>query len=501
VADDAMLDLDSAHHVFVTNIGGAGMSAVATLLAERGHTVSGHDPAETTPFVEPLRALGVTVHTGPEHPGLGDDVAAVVTSTATPGDAPEVVEARDRGLVVVHRKAALAALCGGRDSVAVAGTHGKTTTSAMLATILAGAAEADDGTARGPGWVVGAPIPGLGRSATWGGDGPLVIEADESDGTFLALPATVALVTNVEPDHLEHYGDFDGLVDAFRQFLAAAPHQVVCADDPVAAELAREVGATTYGTDPSADYRIEGLTPSRDSVSFQLVRRDADAEPAEGCPHGLSSPVWCERCATSGAGTAVEIGVPGEHNARNAAAALVAAHVLGVPLDVGATALKGFAGVARRFEHRGEYHGATLVDSYDHLPGEVAAVLRAARQGGWRRVVCVFQPHRYSRTQSLWRQFADAFEDADLLAITDVYAAGEAPRPGVTGKLIVEAVLDAHPWRHVAYLPRLDDVVTWLRTTLRPGDICLTLGAGDLTTVPSRLVESTGGPPPGGRRR
>jgi UDP-N-acetylmuramate--alanine ligase len=179
---------------------------------------------------------------------------------------------------------------------------------------------------------------------------------------------------------------------------------------------------------------------------------------------------------------------PGVHNARNATAALAAAHTLGVPLADGAAALTAFSGVARRFELRGEAAGVTLVDSYDHLPTEVAAALAAAAWGPWARVVAVFQPHRYSRTESLWREFADAFVDADLLAITGIYAAGEAPRAGVTGKLVVDAVLDSHPWANVAWLPGLDDVELWLSSVLRPGDLCLTLGAGDLTTLPPRIV-------------
>jgi UDP-N-acetylmuramate--alanine ligase len=442
--------------IYVTNVGGAGMSAVATLFAERGQPVAGHDPAPTTPFVEPLRRLGVDVHTADDRPDLPADVAAVVVSTATPDDAPEVVAARARDVPVLHRSEALAVLCADRTTISVAGTHGKTTTSAMLATILAG-------TGREPGWVVGAPIPGLGRSSTWGGGGPLVVEADESDGTFLALPTAVAVVTNVEPDHLEHWGGFGPLRDGFRRFLAAATHRVVCADDPEAADLAAEVGATTYGTAAGADYRLEDVEVGR-RVTFRLVHEDATV-------------------------AKVELAVPGIHNARNAAAAIVAAVHVGVPVADAAEALAGFTGVARRFEARGEWRGVTFVDSYDHLPGEVAAVLRAAAEGGWKRVVCVFQPHRYSRTASLWSTFGDAFVDADLLAVTDIYAAGEAPRPGVSGKLIVDTVLDAHPWQHVAWLPRLDDVEAWLRTVLRPGDVCVTLGAGDLTTLPSRFTD------------
>jgi UDP-N-acetylmuramate--alanine ligase len=448
-------------HVFVTNVGGAGMSAVATLLAERGHAVSGHDPAPTTPYVEPLRSLGVQVHTGPDHPPLADDVDAVVVSTATPMDAPEVVAATRRQVPVLHRSVALADLCASRTTVAVAGTHGKSTTAAMLATILVG-------TGQDPGWVVGAPVPGLGRNAAWGGDGPLVVEADESDGSFLALPATVAVVTNIEPDHIEHYGDFAGLVGAFEQFLGRATGaRVVGADDDLARDLGRAVGAVTVGTDAGADLQMVNLRPEGAGTVFSLARRGASAAD-------------------------VRVPVPGQHNARNAAVALATAEVLGVPLDEGAKALASFGGVGRRFERRGTAWGATLIDDYAHLPAEVAAAIAAARELDGRRVVCVFQPHRYSRTATLWRDFADAFVDADLLAITDVYSAGEAPRPGVTGKLVVEAVLDAHPWRHLAYLPRLDDVVTWLRRVLRPGDVCLTLGAGDLTTVPSRLAALAG---------
>ena len=456
----AVTDVPDSHvfaHAFVTNIGGAGMSAVATLLAEQGHAVSGHDPAETTPFVDPLRALGVTVATGAGAPPLADDVTAVVVSTATPADAAPVVAARERGLPVLHRSDALAALTRDRTTVSVAGTHGKTTTSAMLATIL-------DGVGVQPGWVVGAPIPGLGRSSAWGGGGPLVVEADESDGTFLRLVTDVAVVTNVEPDHLEHYGSFEALVDAFRTFLRAADRRVVCVDDLLAADLAGAIGAVTYGTDPSADVRIADAKSTASGLAFQLVRVDEPPVPVELRVHGM-------------------------HNARNATAAMVAATLVGVPLADAAGALRDYVGVARRFEARGTAFGATLVDDYAHLPTEVEAAIAAARELDGRRVVCVFQPHRYSRTAAHGPDFASAFTEADLVAVTEVYAAGEAPRDGVSGKLVVDAVLDAHPEAQVAYLPGLDDVVAWLRATLRPGDVCLTLGAGDLTSVPTRLVE------------
>jgi UDP-N-acetylmuramate--alanine ligase len=453
--DEPALDLSVPRRLHVTNVGGSGMSAVATLLAEMGHEVSGHDPSTDSPFLGPLQALAIALATGAVVPALPDGVEAVIVSTATPEDHPQVQEARRRGVPVWHRSR--------RQVVAVAGTHGKTTTSALLATVLVEAG-------RAPGWVVGAGIPGLGRSATWGGDGPLVVEADESDGTFLALGATAAIVTNVEPDHLEHWGGEPALRAAFARFVAALDGPaVLCLDDAGSADLVAAAAApVTYGADPGSDYRLEAIVPDGTGVAFDLVH----------------------------AGELVHVALPaapGAHNARNAAGALALAHQLGVPLEDGAQALAAFRGVARRFEVRGEAGGVLLVDSYDHLPAEVAAALAAARSGPWRRVVCCFQPHRYSRTEALWRTFADAFDDADVLAVTDVYPAGEAPRPGVSGKLVVDAVLDAHPWRRVAWVPTLDDAVAYLRATLRPGDLCLTLGAGDLTTLPDRLLDALGG--------
>ena len=461
----ATLDLSRPRRVHVANVGGAGMSAVATLLVESGHRVTGHDPAVDTPFLPMLRARGVEVTTGVGATGgaaggavLPEGVDAVVVSTATPDDDPAVREAHERGVPVLHRGAALAALCAERTTVAVAGTHGKTTTSALLATILVGAG-------REPGWVVGAGIAHLGTSAAWGGPGPLVVEADESDGTFLTLGAAAAIVTNVEPDHLENWGGEDALRDGFRRFVAAVPGPVLlCADDHGSVDLTASARRPlTYGLDPAADYGIVDPTPDGAGVRFTLTHGDERVD-------------------------VVLPAAPGIHNARNAAGALALAHTLGVPLAEGAAALTGFRGVARRFELRGEAAGVTVVDSYDHLPTEVAAALAAAAWGPWGRVVAVFQPHRYSRTESLWREFADAFAAADLLAVTDVYAAGEAARPGVSGKLIVDAVLDAHPWASVAWLPTLDDVLSWLAVTLRPGDLCLTLGAGDLTSLAPRIV-------------
>jgi UDP-N-acetylmuramate--alanine ligase len=264
---------------------------------------------------------------------------------------------------------------------------------------------------------------------------------------------------------LYHWGSFERLVDAFRQFLSAVPGpRVVCVDDPLAAQLAVEAGsATTYGTDPEADYVIDQVDGRADGVRFRVSH--------EGAPLGT-----------------VDLPEPGVHNARNATAALVVAVESGVPFADAAAALAEFGGVARRFEHRGEAGGVTFVDDYAHLPTEVRAALQAARSGDWRRVVAVFQPHRFTRTAEVWADFATAFADADAVAITEVYAAGETPIEGVTGKLVVGAILDAEPFKQVAWVPSLADATTWLRGVLRPGDLCLTLGAGDITSLADQVL-------------
>ncbi|MCU1450122.1 MAG: murC [Acidimicrobiales bacterium] len=431
------------------------MSAIADVLARMGHRVSGSD-LKPSANLERLRGLGVTVHVGHD-PALVEGVDAVAISTAVPDRDPEVRAAREAGVAVLSRAEVLTAIVATRRAVAVAGTHGKTTTSSMLALVLVEAGLR-------PSFIVGGELNEIGTGAAWDVGEWLVVEADESDGTFLQLGAEAAVVTSVEPDHLEHYGGVTGLVDAFDRFLAQTPGpKVACADDVLAAELGRRHGALTYGTSDDADYRMVDLRAAREGTVFTLER--------EG--HALGQ---------------IRLPVPGRHNARNAAAAAVAALQIGAPFDAVARALSRYGGVARRFQFRGERDGVTFVDDYAHLPAEVRAALSAARDGGWRRVVAVFQPHRYSRTQALAGDFAHAFTDADVLVVTDVYPAGEAPRPGVSGKLVVNAVLDAHPMSRVAYFPRRDALVAYLRHTLRPGDICLVLSAGDLTAVTSDLL-------------
>jgi UDP-N-acetylmuramate--alanine ligase len=452
------LDLTTRHTIHVVGVGGAGMSAIATVLARMGHTVSGSDLRDSR-ALERLALLDVDTHIGHAAENLPAMLDAVVISTAIPESNPEVVAARQRSVPVLRRADALRAIVATRTTIAVAGSHGKTTTSSMLALIL-----------RAAGWhpsfLIGGDLNEVGTNAVFDSGEWLVVEADESDGTFLELTPHDAVVTSVLPDHLDHYGDFEALVDAFAAFVDRVPGVcAVCADDEVASGLAARARGrvVTYGFAGEADYRMDGYEGGRGGTQFAFARR--------GDPLGV-----------------VQLPVPGRHNAVNAAGAAAVAVELGVPFDAVTRALGGFAGVARRFQFRGERDGVTYVDDYAHLPSDVDAMIRAAREGGWERVVAVFQPHRYTRTAALWRDFADAFTGADALVLTDVYPAGEQPQPGVSGRLVLRAVLDAHPEQAVTYLPRRADIVAHVPRLARPGDVVLTLGAGDLTTAPDEWL-------------
>jgi len=455
----AAVDLSMPRRVHVVGVGGAGMSAIAEILRTLGHTVSGSD-LKDGPALERLRAAGVDVAVGHDAAHVGD-AELVTISTAIPAGNVEVVEARRRGVPVVRRADVLAALCRLRHTVAVAGTHGKTTTSSMLALILVDAG-------RAPSFLIGGEINEVGSGAAWDDGAEFVVEADESDGTFLHLGPVASVVTNVEADHLDHYGTYAALVDAFVRFAATtAGPAVVGVDGPdgaAVAAAARAAGArvVTFGTVASADVRIVDAVTDAAGARGTLLRPGADP-------------------------LRIELAVAGLHNLQNATAAAVTALELGVEPTVVQRSLARFAGVARRLQHRGTTAGVTFVDDYAHLPSEAAAAVAAMRAAGWRRVVAVFQPHRYSRIAELGDAFGDAFVDADLTVVTDVYAAGERPRPGVTGMLVVHGVLDRHPFQPVVYLPRRSDLVAYLAASLQPGDCCLTMGAGDVTSLPDEV--------------
>jgi UDP-N-acetylmuramate--alanine ligase len=433
------------------------MSAIASVLAAMGHVVTGSD-LKSSPALERLAASGVAVVVGHDAAHVaGAEVVAL--STAIPETNPEVREARRRGLTVISRAEALAAIAACRRCVAVSGTHGKTTTTSMLALILIEAGMR-------PSFLIGGDVNEIGTNAVWDSGEWLVLEADESDGTFLHLAPELAVVTNVEPDHLDFYGGFDALVDAFDRFVASgSAGAVVGADDAVAARLGQARGADLVGTAAGSTFRIEDLEIGT-GVSFALR--------AQGELLGR-----------------VALPVSGANIARNAAVAVAASLRVGAPFDAGQRALARFAGVARRFESRGEANGVRFVDDYAHLPTEVAAVIEAARATTAGRVVVVFQPHRYSRIAALGDQFADAFSGADVVVVTDVFAAGESPRPGVTGRVVADAVRRAHGDLDVTYVAGRAELRAHVAGLLEPGDLCLTLGAGDLTSLPDELQGGT----------
>jgi UDP-N-acetylmuramate--alanine ligase len=462
VGDWRSVDLTVRRRVHVVGIGGTGMSVLATLLLGMGHTVTGSDVGETI-SIERLRALGAAITIGHD-PAAVEGADVVTYSSAVPETNVEVVAARQRGITVLIRAGILAAICATRRTLAVSGTHGKTTTTSMLWTILLTAG-------LHPSCVVGGDIHGLATGAVWDPEGEwLVVEADESDATFLQLPVEGVVVTNVESDHLEFYGGLEPLREAFGEFFRhATAVRVTSADDPGAMLVAERTGLpdiTTFGAAPGASLQLSDLDLRRDGASFTAA--------LDGRPLG-----------------AIHLGVPGRHNLANAAAALALALRVGVSFTDTAAALAGFREVARRFEWRGEAGGISYVDDYGHLPSEVKAVIATARTGSWSRIVAVFQPHRYSRTQQLFADFADAFVGADVVILTGIYPSGEAPRLGVTGALIYDAVTAAHPDADVRYVEERADVAGVVRSVLRPGDLCLTLGAGNLNRLPDELL---GGP-------
>ncbi|MDP9342213.1 MAG: UDP-N-acetylmuramate--L-alanine ligase [Actinomycetota bacterium] len=451
-------DLEPLRRIHLIGIGGAGMSGIARLLLARGFTVSGSDLKESR-GLEDLRAGGATVFVGHRADQLERPVSpdAVVVSSAIPEQNPELVEARRCGIPVLARAQVLAALMRGSRTIAVSGTHGKTTTTSMISVIL-------DRAGLDPTFVIGGDLNESGSGARHGGGAWFVAESDESDGSFLLLHPEVAVATNVEEDHLDFYRDGTQIRSAFARFLRQSKHAVVCGDDPGIAEALRAAGgvsAETYGVGQGNTARL--VVESDGSGALGTMELD-------------------------GSRVELRLRVPGVHNLLNACGAVLAARVAGVAPEQAAEALRSFSGVRRRFEFRGVGRGAEFVDDYAHHPTEVAATL-AATPPGYRRVVAVFQPHRYTRTAAMWRELGESLERADLVVVTDVYGAGETPIPGVTGKLVVEALTEALPSRRVVYLPRRSDVAPFLAHEVRPGDLVLTLGAGDVTMVAEETLE------------
>jgi UDP-N-acetylmuramate--alanine ligase len=460
-----VVPLSDLGRVHLAGIGGAGMSGIARVMLARGVTVSGSDSAESATLKE-LESLGARVHVGHDAANLGE-ADTLVVSSAIREDNPELAEARRRGLRVLHRAGALASLTAGRRVIAVTGTHGKTTTTSMVTTILTR-------TGPSPSYVIGGTLAATGVNAA-DGEGPdFVAEADESDGSFLMLAPDAAIITNVDADHLDNYGTVAAYRASFTAFcdrITPGGLLVTCADDPGATEVAahardRGLRVRTYGTAAGADYQVAGVTVSGMTTSFTVTK-------------GTES-------------FGVSIAVPGRHNALNATAALAIATELETAPEAAAAALAAYQGAGRRMEPKGEEGGVRVLDTYAHHPAELAADLAAAREiaaGG--RVIAVFQPHLYSRTRIFAAEFGAALGLADEAVVLDVYAAREDPEPGVTGALVVDAIPGG-----ARYVPLAVDIPRAVAAIAAPGDLVLTMGAGDVTRLgPLILAEiaSSGG--------
>ena len=448
--------------VHFVGIAGTGMSGIARLMLARGIAVSGSDVKENRELAG-LRALGARVYLGQDPHQLGD-ARTIVTSSAIPADNSEVVAARDRGLLILRRAEALAALMAGRQGVAVAGTHGKTTTTSML-TVGAQHCGAD------PSFAIGGLLAGAGVNAHDGSGTLFIAEADESDGSFLALSPRVAIVTNVEADHMDHYADLAAIEEAFDAFARRLPADgllVSSADDPGARRLAEATRARgtevrTFGTAADADVRLEDVVLLGQGSRARLV--------ISGVRAGV-----------------LELQVPGIYNQLNAAAALTAGLWLGLPSTEMREGLSGFRGARRRFDPRGSAGGVRVFDDYAHHPTEIRAVLEAAREVARPgRVIAAFQPHRYSRTAAFRQDFGEALALADEVVVLEVYAAGEDPIPGASGASVAAAV--PLPPERVVFEPSWSNVAALLASRARPGDLVLTLGAGDVTMIGPQVLE------------
>jgi len=454
--------LNGVRRVHMIGIGGAGMRNLARLFLARGIEVTGSDMKDSIGLAE-LRDAGAEFCVGHAAEQV-DDPDAVVISSAIREENPELAEARRRGIPVWMRAQALAAAAAEERAVAVTGTHGKTTTTAMVALVLERAG-------LDPTYVIGGDPNETGSGARSGSGGLFVAEADESDGSFLLMRPAVGVITNVDLDHVDFYpGGRAEIEAAFVAFAERCERVVVCADDEAAlrAVTAAGVPSTTYGTATGADVLVEIASVG---------------------PGGARGEVH-----VNGERHALELPVDGAHNLVNAAGAIAAAFAVGVEPAVAVEALASFTGVHRRFERRGAARGAGFYDDYGHVPAELAVTLDVGRRTGPDRLVAVFQPHRYSRTQALWRELGASLVEADLVVVTDVYGASQDPIPGVTGKLVVRGVAEAAPGKRVVYLPHRADVVDFLDREVRAGDLVITMGCGDVWMLGDAALARIGEP-------
>jgi UDP-N-acetylmuramate--alanine ligase len=448
-------DIGPIHFV---GIGGIGMSGIAEVLANLGYVVQGSDVAESA-NVKRLRDQGIKVAIGHDAKNL-DGAEVVVVSSAIKRDNPELVAARAERRPVVRRAEMLAELMRLKSCVAIAGTHGKTTTTSLVAALL-------DAGGLDPTVINGGIINAYGTNARLGAGDWMVVEADESDGTFLKLPADIAIVTNVDAEHLDHFKTFAAVQEAFRAFVENVPFYgfaVMCTDHPIVQRLVgwiEDRRIITYGENPQADVRLVDLDHADGKSRFSVVFRDRLGDVV----HEIKQ---------------LTLPMPGRHNALNATSAVAVARELGIADDVIRKALAAFAGVKRRFTRTGEWNGVTVIDDYGHHPVEIAAVLRAARESTKGQVIAVVQPHRYTRLQSLFEPFSTCFNDANAVIVAEVYAAGEAPIPGVDRDALVQG-LRARGHRQVIPLDGPQQLASIVKGIAKPGDSVVFLGAGNIT--------------------
>ena len=462
--------LDVRRRLHVIGIGGPGMSALARALHGAGHVVSGSDVRESE-VIDALRAEGIDVHVG-HRESLVHGCDAVCASSGVPADNIEMAAARTLGIPALSRAGMLAALCHRAPTIAVAGTHGKTSTSALLAVMLGGASGRC-------GFVVGGDAPDLRTNGGWSATGPFVVEADESDGTHEELPVSAAVVTNVDVDHLDHFGSVDAIAASFARFARNVTGPIVlCADDPTLVQLAADLrhdgrAVVTYGRSDVADVRIGNVVQGATHLTFDVVPGPRVTELFGGL---RTIPI--------------DLKAQGAHYALNATAATILALQHGAGIDECRAAMSNFRGVGRRFEIRGERDGALFVDDYAHLPTEIGAVLSSTREGALagRRLVAVFQPNRFHRMAAMSDQYADCFGAADVVFVTDIYASGTTPIPGVTGLLVVDAVRAAHPGADVRWHSDRRDLVRAVADELRNGDVCVSFGCGDIEAFPDEVM-------------
>jgi len=444
--------------IHFVGIGGIGMSGIAEVLHNLGYIVQGSDAADGG-NVARLREKGVKITVGHKAENV-DGADVVVVSTAIRRDNPELMAARAQRIPVVRRAEMLAELMRLKSCVAIAGTHGKTTTTTMVATLL-------DAGGFDPTVINGGIINAYGSNARMGAGDWMVVEADESDGTFLKLPSDVVIVTNIDPEHLDHFKTFEAIQDAFRNFVENVPFYgfaVMCIDHPVVQALVGKIEdrrIITYGENPQADARLVDLVPTGGGSRFKVAVRDRKT----GAAHEISD---------------IALPMPGRHNASNATAAIAVAYELGMSDDAIRKALAGFGGVKRRFTRTGEWNGVTVIDDYGHHPVEIAAVLKAARGSTNGRIIAVVQPHRYTRLQSLFEEFCTCFNDADAVVVADVYPAGEAPIEGIDRDHFVLG-LRTHGHREVVPLSKPADLAPIVKGLAGSGDLVVCLGAGSIT--------------------